>query len=352
MDKLDDTTKKYAEKHKQFYEDIKNSIREVNTELQKNVENYNEVIAKIKEEADAKKKDNLTDFVTKQAQEQIQLESDLASINEEIKNSKAGDSSQLATQLGLLQQIASLQEQARAFTKDTSKETADANITQQAILKQKIDQLQNDEKLTSEQQTALELAQKKFEIEQQILEIKKNIAELEKGTGVDVSKIQQAERQRLAIGEQGKALIDYRNQQTDVDKEVAKKTEEENKKFELEKARLERLRNIYQVFDEARNGDTEAYNALVDQKNLERATVEEQQLILKLQNERTEINNLFNEKLDLERKLADEKIKLGDTVTALMLQQGKKIRDDVQSTINKINEAIVRMQSLNAGGGS
>lgn len=99
MDKLDDTTKKYAEKHKQFYEDIKNSIREVNTELQKNVENYNEVIAKIKEEADAKKKDNLTDFVTKQAQEQIQLESDLASINEEIKNSKAGDSSQLATQL-------------------------------------------------------------------------------------------------------------------------------------------------------------------------------------------------------------------------------------------------------------
>lgn len=61
---------------------------------------------------------------------------------------------------------------------------------------------------------------------------------------------------------------------------------------------------------------------------------------------------MFNEKLDLEKKLADEKIKLGDTVTSLMLLQGKKIRDDVQSTINKINEAIVRMQSLNAGGGS
>ena len=56
MDKLDDTTKKYAEKHKQFYEDIKNSIREVNTELQKNVESYNEVIAKLRKRRTRKRR--------------------------------------------------------------------------------------------------------------------------------------------------------------------------------------------------------------------------------------------------------------------------------------------------------
>ena len=370
VDKLQDVTEKYADKSKEFYDGITNSLREVDTQIQDAIKSYDQLIAKIKEEGDAKAKSNAQDFFSKQALDQVQLEKDLAGIQAKIDAEKKLAETKLASatdvddikkytiqtgeldkQKALLEEINKLQNEARGFTKDTTKETADQNIARQAVLNQMLDELQSAETTSDATKTQLELTRQRYDLLQQIAEIQKNInSEEAKSSGVDITGIQSTARQKGASSTQGAELVDYQQKQALNSKEVEDKIKDETAKFEAEKARLEKTKVIYQTFNDARLKDTKELNALLEEENLRASTVEEQQLILKLQNERTEINNLFNERKTLELELLNTKSEMVQTATDLMLQQGAKTREDVQKTIDKINEAIARMNALRAGG--
>lgn len=375
VEKLEDVTKKYAERHKEFYDGILDSIREVDTKLQDNIQSYDELIAKIKEEGQARLDSNTKDFFTKQAQDQVKLESDLAGITSKIEaektlaetkklsatNSDDVDkytiqTNELDKQKLLLEEIVKLQEEARNFTATTTKEEADKNIARQAVLNQTLDELENNESISDATKTQLELTRERFLLLQQIAEIQKNlISEEAKSSGVDIGSIQSGARQSQASSTQGAELLSFKEKQGLTQKETDEKIADEEKKFLAEQERLNKLKVIYQTFYDDQLKGTQALNTLLDEETLKRSTVEEQRTIIKLQTERQNIIDLNNQKIELEQDLLNKKAEMTEIATQLMLEQGRKTRDDVQQTINKINEAINRMNALRSasgGGGS
>lgn len=361
--KLEDTTEKYKNKHKDFYDDIQNSIREVDTLINDNIASYDKLISKIQEEGQAKLKTNSQEFFTKQAQTQVALEAELVALDRKIQynqqlaqqEGEAVQTGELQKQANLYRELVTLQQLARDFTAETTKEEADKNIARQATIKQLLDELENNKDINDATKTQLELTRERLEIIQQISEIEANLkSETGAESGVNFEEIQAIARRRQASSSEGSDYFDFDDKRRQIENETQLELDKAEAEFEAEQAKLNRKKEIYNTYLTAQLEDTKAINVLLEEENLRKASIEEQQLILKLEKERQAVKALYDEQVTLEAELLATKDDMIQTATNLMLQQGSKVRSDVEATINKINQAIARMnelRSMGSGGG-
>ena len=304
--KLEKSTEKYAEDSVQFYKEIQDSIDETTAKITDSNTAYNKLIADIEAGASEKQKENLTDFVTNQVSDQADAIQKLAELKKEI----------------------------------TAEELKPATTADE--ISRKTERL-ND------------LAKEQLDLETQILDIKENIASVtttddQKKTledaWINIEELLAKAQERAWLSDTGRQLFDFTAEQEQIDKDKALKLKSEEEKFKAEQETLAKRQAILEIFK-----NTSLENDIqINQQSLELKVwllnAEELAFAQSLINKRVQLQNDFADNLQLEKDLNNAKLDLATKTTELLLLEWKKIRDDVQATITKINEAITRMNTL------
>jgi hypothetical protein len=92
----------------------------------------------------------------------------------------------------------------------------------------------------------------------------------------------------------------------------------------------------------------EQLQALKDEKRLEELSIEEQELIQKLANERIQLLQQRDEKIQLERDVAQASIKLQNDVYKIASQNISALDSKYSALIRKIQQAISAQNQLNS----
>lgn len=103
-----------------------------------------------------------------------------------------------------------------------------------------------------------------------------------------------------------------------------------------------------ELFQSYQFNSIEQLEALKAEKRLEELSVEEQQLIQQLANERIEFLLLRDDKIRMEKELADATIALQARVYNIASQNIASLDAQYTSLISRINQAISAQQRLNA----
>lgn len=90
------------------------------------------------------------------------------------------------------------------------------------------------------------------------------------------------ERERAKLSEDRRNAYDYNEEQEAVRKKAELEIAEEKRKFEEEKANLERQLKIYEYFKEIRVKSEKDLNKLVESEKFKQLSTDEQNLIIKL----------------------------------------------------------------------
>ena len=297
---------------------LKTAIDETNQKIKDWQAEYAKLTKQIEAWATEKQKENLTDFVKGQVSDQADTLAELKKLKEEIS-------------------------QAQLKTADTSSEQE------------------------SKQQKLNDLDQKRLEIEQKIEDIKKNIAAATQDewakkslqdAWVNVDQLLAQAQERAWLSDTGRQLFDFNAEQKAIEDEKNAKLKAEEEKFATEQANLEKRKQILELFNneqfQAATIRTEQDKALV-QSSLEAKlwtfNAETLAFFQQLIDQRVALQQDLDEKIALETQLTNAKIDLSNKAAEIALLNWKAIRDDVQATITKINEAIAAMQRLRSWGG-
>lgn len=283
---------KYADESKEYFEDLKKEIQDVNEELRVNQEEF----AKAREEASKEYSDDkiksTTDFIISEAEAQVDKEKEIQEIKEDIAKERAEEEQDV-------EKIAEL-------TKDL------------------------------------------VEAEKELLDIKKNIADLNEWWEVDLTSTLESARARAELSDAWKRWFDFKSEQEEKLRAFQEEEAIRAKEFEAEQERLEKRKRIFDIFQNYQFKSVEELEALKAEKRLEELSVEEQQLIQQLANERIEILQLRDDKIQAERDLAKAQIDLQNRVYAIAQQNLTKLDADYTALIAKINQAVSAQQRLNS----
>lgn len=292
QEKAQKAQEKYAEESQEYFEDLKKEIQDVNEELRTNQEEF----AKAREEAtkdfNDDKLDSTSDFIRWEVEAQVEKEKEIADIRAEIQEERNQEERDL-------------------------------------------------EKIN-------ELKQELVDAEQELLDIKKNIADLDEWGTQDITALLEAERARAELTDAGKRGLDFKTEQEKKLQAFQEEQELKKKEFEEEQARLEKQRKILELFQNYQFKSVEQLQALKAEKRLEELSVEEQQLIQKLANERIEVLQLRDDKIQAERDLARAQIDLQNRVHQIASQNLASLDAKYSALITKINQAISAQQRLNS----
>jgi hypothetical protein len=151
-----------------------------------------------------------------------------------------------------------------------------------------------------------------------------------------VSSILEEEKKRVSLSNAEQRAYDFQKEQ-----------EIKQQDFEQEQAKLEKLRRIYEVFQNYQFTSVEQLQALKNEKRLEELSIEEQELIQKLANERIQLLQQRDEKIQLEREVAQASIKLQNDVYKLASQNLSALDSKYSDLIRKIQQAISAQNQLN-----
>jgi hypothetical protein len=151
-----------------------------------------------------------------------------------------------------------------------------------------------------------------------------------------VSSILEEERKRASLSNAEQRAYDFQKEQ-----------EIKQQELEQEQARLEKLRRIYEVFQNYQFTSVEQLQALKNEKRLEELSIEEQELIQKLANERIQLLQQRDEKIQLEREVAQASIKLQNDVYKVASQNLSALDSKYSDLIRKIQQAISAQNQLN-----
>jgi len=183
---------------------------------------------------------------------------------------------------------------------------------------------------------------KKLELEQKLLQANKELEETKRNIAlIDAGAVAEAERRA--------SLTDAQRRGEDFAWEQAKKQAE----FELEKQKLERTKAIYDVFNAYQFKSVAELEALKESERVKSATIEEQELIIKLANERIQLLQARDAKIQAEREVANATRQLIKQTADIANQNidalDQKYRDLI-GTINSAIQAQRELQSVQASG--
>lgn len=304
-----DKTAKGAKWAKQAVKDLEKEIKDAESAM--------DDLAKKSEKA--KKAEEK--FVEAQKKYFADLKKEIQDVNEELRinaesfgQDRADDTrsfarSEIETQVELEEQIAEKKKQ---------------------INKEQAEEEQNVERIN-------ELKQELVDLEREYLDVKSNIANLDQWDAGNIEQLLEEERARAQLSDAKRRELDFQAEQ-----------EAQQKAFEQEQQALEKRRNILELFQSYQFNSIEQLEALKAEKRLEELSVEEQQLIQQLANERIEFLLLRDDKIRMEKELADATIALQARVYNIASQNIASLDAQYTSLISRINQAISAQQRLNA----
>jgi hypothetical protein len=106
------------------------------------------------------------------------------------------------------------------------------------------------------------------------------------------------------------------------------KIKAEQEKFEAEKKRIESLQRINKVFLELQGLEEKQLQALIKDERFERFSQEEQELILKLAREKTQLTQQKNDIIAMQQDIADATTSLSNSTTAIQLANIQSLKQE------------------------
>lgn len=215
-------------------------------------------------------------------------------------------------------------------------------IEEQVALEKEIKEIKEDlaDEQAEEEQNLERIADIKEEIlekEKELLDIKANISALDEWGTQDLTALLDAERARAELTDAGRRGADFQEEQ-----------DAKRQAFNEEQAQLEKRRKIFEVFQNYQFKSIKELEALKAEKRLEELSVEEQQLLQQLANERIEVLQLRDDKIQAERDLSRASIDLQNRVHQIASQNLASLDSKYTALISKINQAISAQQRLNS----
>lgn len=293
----------------------KDSLKEIEDQLKEIEKWYDDYESKLEKARDAEKK-----YITAQRDYFHDLKQSIAEVNEEIEKTTTAFNSD---------KLSSIQDFARNEIQEQLDLEAQIAETKKAIQDEQQEEEQNLERIK-------ELKEELVQLEQEHLLVQKTIAWLQEQWGDQVSSILEEEKKRASLSNAEQRAYDFQKEQ-----------EIKQQEFEQEQAKLEKLRRIYEVFQNYQFTSVEQLQALKNEKRLEELSIEEQELIQKLANERIQLLQQRDEKIQLEREVAQASIKLQNDVYKVASQNLSALDSKYSDLIRKIQQAISAQNQLN-----
>jgi len=294
----------------------KDALKELEDQL-KDVEKwYDDYENKLEKARDAEKK-----YLDAQREYFHDLKQSIAEINEEIANT---------TNTFNDNKLSSIQDFARNEIQEQLDLEERIAETKQSIQDEQREEEQNLERLK-------ELKEELVNLEQEHLLVQQTIAWLQEQWGDNVNRVLEEERKRASLSNAEQRSYDYQKEQ-----------ELQQQAYEEEQERLEKTKRIYELFQNYQFTSVEQLQALKNEKRLEDLSIEEQELIQKLANERIQLLQQRDEKIQLERDVAQASIKLQNDVYKIASQNISALDSKYSALIRKIQQAISAQNQLNS----
>lgn len=133
-----------------------------------------------------------------------------------------------------------------------------------------------------------------------------------------------------------------------IKEEADKRKADATKQFEEEKAKLESLQKINQMFLEMKTFDQKNYDELIKSEKFNAMTQEEQELTLKLARDKLQLTMQKDAIIAMQQEVHDKSVALFNSAYAIQQAGVQRLSDEYKALINQINQAIQRQQQLNA----
>lgn len=295
--------KKASEEIKKMEEEIKKA-EDTYKDLEKATEKANEAGKKY---AEAQKK-----YFEELGQE-------IRKVNDEIaKNKEAYDIEKTADATSFARSEVEAQADAEKKIIDIRKDLAD-------LEKEKIENAEDEAK---KQERKVELEKELVAVQKELEQTKSNIALIDSGIVADAQR-------RLALTDAGRRAEDFLTEQ-----------EKKKKEFELEQQKLDRTKAIYDVFNNYQFKSVQQLEALKESERLKSATIEEQELIIKLANERIQLLQTRDAKIQAEREVASATRQLINQTADIANKNIDALDQKYKDLINTINSAVQAQREL------
>lgn len=176
---------------------------------------------------------------------------------------------------------------------------------------------------------------------------KQEIADLMAREWIDAENIQSSKN----VAESSKTyqmIVEWEKEIDKINKDFDKKEAEKLEKLQEEEKKLERIKEIHQKIWDLKRVSKEELEQLENSAEFKKLDKEEQDTIKKLLDEKVKLTEKSDFILDLERKVAAEKVNLSNKTTELLSKDLSILWDNYKKIINQINSAISAQRTLNA----
>lgn len=312
---LEKEKENFAKESEKFENMIQEWIDATNDKLKKQQEEYKKSIELLKEQREEKLKDTDVKFEEKIWKRAAEVDKEIEKIEQKLKDLE------LENRNNNLSNVAWLSRNSlKSLWKAEIYGTKASDLLKVKELAEEL------EKVKKEKQEIADLMAREW-IDAENIQSSKNVAESSKTYQMIV---------------EWEKEIDKINK--DFDKKEAKKLE----KLQEEEKKLERIKEIHQKIWDLKRVSKEELEKLENSAEFKKLDKEEQDTIKKLLEEKVKLTEKSDFILDLERKVAAEKVNLSNKTTELLSKDLSILWDNYKKIINQINSAISAQRTLNA----
>lgn len=173
------------------------------------------------------------------------------------------------------------------------------------------------------------------------------IADLMKKEWIDAINIE-SEKKVAESSKTYQMIVEWEKEIDKINKEFDKKEAEKLKKLEQEEEKINKIKNIYEKFWEIEKLTAKDLENLKNNKKFKELSKEEQDIIVKLAEEKIKLTEQSNFIMDLENKVAEKKVELSQKTTDLLSKDLSRLWDNYKKIINQIQQAISTQRTLNS----
>lgn len=309
IEKLNDLEKKNRKNALEWNYEIESSLKDIRSELEKNIATYDEQIGKIEEERKKRLWEEQNNTDTKVAERILEIEKEKIDLQKELKEIEADNSNANVRRLN-------------GLSKETLQDIGKWNlwgVTGKELLE------------------VLEISEKIKQLNDEEVEAKKivNQEELEKIRHYDTQT------------EIWKILLDQKEKIKEIENESKIKKDESRAELEKIQAKLQREEEIYEIFRDNQNISQRQLENLMKDERFRNLEEEERNLILKLARKNAELTQAKDSEIALQQEIANETILLQNKVSEILTGNISSLSDEYSKLISQINSAIQAQKRLN-----
>lgn len=312
---LEKEKKIFAKESEKFEKMIQEWIDTTNDKLKKQQEEYKKSIKLLKEQREEKLKDTDVKFEEKIWKRASEVDKEIEKIEQKLKDLELENRNNNLSNAAWL-------------SRDTLKSLWKAKIygTKASDLLKVKELAEELEKVKKEKQEIADLMAREW-INAESIQSSKDIAESSKTYQM---------------------IVEWEKEIDKINKDFNKKEAEKLEKLQEEEKKLERIKDIYQKIWDFKRVSKEELEKLENSVEFKKLDKEERDTIKKLLEEKVKLTEKSDFILDLERKVAAEKVNLSNKTTELLSKDLSILWDNYKKIINQINSAISAQRTLNA----